>query len=69
LQTVAQVVIDAANQLQSAVTREVMVWSFAGLLASAVGYGRLEIEFRDHKIDRAQLVWGMKPATSPPKTA
>ena len=57
--------IEAANQIQTIVVREVFNWAFAVSLASVVGYGRLEIDIKDHRIDRAQLVWGMKPEAPP----
>ena len=58
--------VEVANQMQAMVVREVFNWAFAIALASAVGYGRLEIDIKDHRIDRAQLIWGMRPETAPP---
>lgn len=60
--------LDLANQFQMTIVREVNSWAFAGVLAASIGHGRLVIDIKERKVDRAYLEWGMKTSDAPPKT-
>ena len=56
---------ELANQLQTMVVREVNAWAFAAALATSIGHGRLVIDIKESKVDRAYLEWGMKTNAPP----
>lgn len=57
--------LELANQMQTVVVREVNSWVFASVLAASIGHGRLVIDIRDSRVDRAYLEWGMKTNAPP----
>ncbi len=57
--------LELANQMQTTVVREVNAWVFASALATSIGHGRLVIDIRDSRVDRAYLEWGMKTNAPP----